>query len=77
MDKPAELVLIEDGTHTLVKPWDRRVASGGNVDWFRFWLLDEVDPTPEKEAQYARWRELRKRQCQNAEFPGNFCATFD
>jgi dipeptidyl aminopeptidase/acylaminoacyl peptidase len=77
MDKPAELVLIEDGTHTLVKPWDRRVASGGNVDWFRFWLLDEVDPTPEKEAQYARWRELRKRQCQNAEFPSNFCATFD
>jgi dipeptidyl aminopeptidase/acylaminoacyl peptidase len=77
MGKPAELVLIEDGTHTLVKPWDRMVASGGNVDWFRFWLLDEVDPAPEKEAQYARWRELRMLQCQNTEFPGEFCETSD
>jgi dipeptidyl aminopeptidase/acylaminoacyl peptidase len=75
--KPAELVLIEDGTHTLVKPWDRMVASGGNVDWFRFWLLGEEDPSAEKAAQYTRWRALRALQCQNAEFPGEFCGAAD
>ena len=73
MGKPAELVLIEDGTHTLVKPWDRMVASDGNVDWFRFWLLGEEDPSAEKAEQYARWRELRTLQCRNTEYPGGFC----
>jgi len=73
MERPAELVFIEDGTHTLVKPWDRMVSSGGNVDWFRFWLKGEEDPAPEKSEQYARWREFRKQQCQNPDFPGDYC----
>jgi hypothetical protein len=49
------------------------VASDGNVDWFRFWLLGEEDPSAEKAEQYARWRELRTLQCRNTEYPGGFC----
>lgn len=59
-DKPVELIEIPDGIHMLEKPWDRRVAMQGIVDWFRFWLKDEEDPAPGKHDQYERWRELRK-----------------
>lgn len=59
MQKPVELVMVEDGSHSLVKPWDRMVASGGNVDWFDFWLNGRKDPAADKAAQYARWEAMR------------------
>jgi dipeptidyl aminopeptidase/acylaminoacyl peptidase len=30
-----------------------------NLDWFRFWLKDEEDPSPTKAEQYQRWRKMR------------------
>ncbi len=60
--KPAELFFIPEGEHLLVKPWERLASSGGNADWFRFWLKGEQDADPAKVEQYARWRELRKLQ---------------
>jgi dipeptidyl aminopeptidase/acylaminoacyl peptidase len=51
MGKPVELVMVENGAHTLVKPWDRMVVSGGNVEWFDFWLNG---------AKYERWEHLRR-----------------
>jgi hypothetical protein len=48
------------------------VAQQNIVDWFTFWLKDEVDPDPAKAGQYARWRELRTLQQQNEK---NFAAT--
>ena len=60
--KPAEMVLIPDGVHVLVKPWERMTSQQGAVDWYRFWLKGEEDPDPAKGEQYARWRELRKLQ---------------
>ena len=30
------------------------------MDWFRFWLRGEEDPTASKQAQYRRWRQLRE-----------------
>jgi dipeptidyl aminopeptidase/acylaminoacyl peptidase len=62
--KPVELFVIPEGSHVLVKPWERLASSQGNVDWFRFWLKGEEDPDPTKAEQYARWRELRKLQQQ-------------
>jgi hypothetical protein len=59
MGKPAEMVLLQDGAHQLVRPWDRLVSQEGNEDWFRFWLKGEEDPNPAKAEQYARWRKLR------------------
>ena len=63
--KPVELVVFPDGTHQLVKPWERLTSQQGNVDWFTFWLKCEEDPDPTKTEQYARWRELKKLQQQN------------
>jgi dipeptidyl aminopeptidase/acylaminoacyl peptidase len=60
--KPVELIEIPDGTHLLEKPWERRTAMQGMVDWFRFWLKGEEDPDPAKSGQYSRWRELRQLQ---------------
>ena len=64
--KPVELFVIPDGTHILVKPWDRMASSQANADWFRFWLKGEEDSDSAKAPQYARWRELRKLQQQTA-----------
>jgi len=66
-NKPVDFVLIPDpdedgGNHFLVKPWERRIAQQGLVDWFCFWLKNEEDPDQQKEAQYARWRRLRRLQ---------------
>lgn len=60
--KPAELLYIPDGDHILVKPWQRLTSQESAVAWYRFWLQGYESPDPTKAEQYARWRELRKRQ---------------
>jgi len=62
LQKPVELVMFESAQHTLIKPAERVVLSGGNVDWFDFWLNGHEDSDPSKMEQYKRWRELRKMQ---------------
>jgi len=62
LGKPVELVYMQDGEHILQRPWERRIAQQGNVDWFCFWLKSEEDPDPAKAEQYARWRKLREQQ---------------
>lgn len=64
--KPAEMIVIPDGTHSLSRPSDRMVSLQGNVDWYRFWLLGEERREPVLtgetvellQAQYARWRQM-------------------
>ena len=63
--RPVEMVMMKDGEHDLIKPWERMVSQQGNVDWFSFWLKGEEGPDPSKGEQYARWRELRKLQEEN------------
>ncbi|HKV80551.1 MAG TPA: hypothetical protein VJP02_20540 [Candidatus Sulfotelmatobacter sp.] len=62
LSRPVDMVLIQDGTHVLQKPWDRIVSQQGNVDWFDFWLNGREDPDSSKREQYKRWRELRELQ---------------
>jgi len=62
LQKPVDFLLLPDAKHELIKPWERKTAQDGLVDWFRFWLKDEVDSDPTKLEQYARWGELRKLQ---------------
>jgi len=57
--KPVDLIYFPNGQHILQKPLERMASQQGNVDWFRFWLLNEEDPDPAKEEQYAKWRQLR------------------
>ncbi|GGG86437.1 hypothetical protein GCM10011585_32960 [Edaphobacter dinghuensis] len=58
LNSPVDFVLIPDGDHVLIKPWNRLASQGGNVDWFRFWLQGYADPNPEKTRQYHRWEGL-------------------
>jgi dipeptidyl aminopeptidase/acylaminoacyl peptidase len=64
--KPAEMIVIPGGAHSLSRPGERMISLQGNVDWYRFWLKDEersaVVLSGESEetlrAQYARWRQM-------------------
>lgn len=62
LDRPVDLIYIPDGTHLLVKPWERMTSQQGNVDWFCFWLKGEVDTAPEKREQYERWEKMVDQQ---------------
>ena len=74
--KPAELVYIPNGSHELVKPWERFTSQQNNtVDWYRFWLqgYERKEPVTlagetkdDLEKQYARWRKLREMCDPNA-----------
>jgi dipeptidyl aminopeptidase/acylaminoacyl peptidase len=65
LNKPVDFILLTDGNHILSSPVERMVSQGGTVDWFRFWLQDYEDPSPDKSAQYIRWRGLKKLQAEN------------
>jgi len=66
--KPAEMVVIPDGTHSLSTPGDRMASLQGNVDWYAFWLADRTRRTPLLAAettnslatQYAHWQQMAK-----------------
>ena len=62
LHKPVDLLMLNTDEHVLTNPAIRMASQGGSVDWFRFWLQDQEDPTPAKAAQYMRWRELRRMQ---------------
>jgi dipeptidyl aminopeptidase/acylaminoacyl peptidase len=62
LEKPVEMVMMQDADHILQKPWERMISQQGNVDWFVFWLKGEEDPDPAKTEEYTRWRELHKLQ---------------
>jgi dipeptidyl aminopeptidase/acylaminoacyl peptidase len=65
LGKPVEMVVMQDGSHELQKPWERVISLQANVDWFSFWLKGEEDPDPAKKEQYGRWRGLKKMQEEN------------
>ena len=68
-DKPVDLIQLPNAAHIIAKPLERLASEQGDVDWFDFWLNGDEDPDPTKAGQYARWRELRKLQEQNARQP--------
>ncbi|MBL8552254.1 MAG: Atxe2 family lasso peptide isopeptidase [Hyphomonadaceae bacterium] len=57
--RPVEMHVFPDAYHFKWRPAQRRAIYERNLDWLRFWLMDEEDPAPEKQAQYQRWRQLR------------------
>jgi dipeptidyl aminopeptidase/acylaminoacyl peptidase len=64
MGKPADFIYLPDAPHEIVKPWERRAAQEGLVDWFSFWLKGEEEADPGKAAQYRRWEHLRDEKGQ-------------
>jgi hypothetical protein len=63
---PAEFVVYPKDGHVFVQPEHRYRSMERNIDWFRFWLQDQEDPDSSKQAQYARWREMRGQLSQLA-----------
>jgi hypothetical protein len=59
LGKPVDLILLDTKQHIPLNPAVRMASQGGTVDWFRFWLKHEEDPSAEKAAQYQRWRAFR------------------
>jgi dipeptidyl aminopeptidase/acylaminoacyl peptidase len=53
-----ELHVFPLAPHIKVEPRQKLAVYERNLDWFRYWLKDEVDPDPAKSAQYKRWRLL-------------------
>lgn len=58
--KPVDLIEIPDATHLIEKPWARRIAMQGVIDWFCFLLKGEEDSAPGKRDQYTRWKKLKE-----------------
>lgn len=63
--KPVELFIYPDELHHIDQPKHRYQMYERNVDWFRFWLKNEEDPSPSKAGQFARWRGMRELRDHN------------
>lgn len=59
---PAELWVFPLAAHIKSDPRQKLAAYTRNLDWFRFWLTDTIDPSPAKAPQFARWVELRRQR---------------
>lgn len=62
--KPVETYVFPDEYHVPWQPAHRLAMYRRNLDWFRFWLQDFEDPSPEKADQYERWRAMRTTEVQ-------------
>ncbi|WP_160174167.1 Atxe2 family lasso peptide isopeptidase [Sphingopyxis sp. MWB1] len=56
--RKGELHIFPFAPHIKVSPRQKHAAYARNLDWFRYWLQDHVDPDPAKTAQYKRWAAL-------------------
>lgn len=71
--RPAEMVLIPGGFHSLGLPSERMISLQGNVDWYRFWLTGEKRREPllagetnaSLRAQYDAWDQMAKMKAAN------------
>ena len=54
-DKAIEPRVLPDETHYKWQPAHRRAIYERNLEWFGFWLNNERNCTPGKDAQYERW----------------------
>lgn len=57
--KAIEMYVFPKETHLLMQPIHQLVNDERQLDWFRYWLMNEKDSSPDKEAQYSRWDALR------------------
>jgi hypothetical protein len=56
--RPIELHVFEDETHVKWQPAHREAIYERNVEWFEFWLMNRVNCTAGRAAQYERWKAM-------------------
>ena len=71
--KPYDAYVFANELHSKWQPAHLHAIQQRNVDWFRFWLQDYEDASPEKQEQYQRWRVLREMQCKNPRSLRDYC----
>jgi len=59
---PVEMYAFPEEAHVKIQPRHRYAVYRRNLDWFRYWLQNYVDPDPARAEQYRRWDALRRRQ---------------
>jgi len=75
LNKPVDLIVLNNNEHVLTNPLARLMSQGGSVDWMRFWLQGYEDSAKDKVDQYQRWEKLCDLQReQNADRP-TFCVS--
>jgi dipeptidyl aminopeptidase/acylaminoacyl peptidase len=57
--KPYELIVLEEEGHFKWQPAHRLAIYNRYVEWFEFWLMHRMNCSPERSAQYARWKAMR------------------
>jgi hypothetical protein len=65
LHKSVELYVVPNaqlGVHNTQNPEQLLAVQSRTIDWFRYWLTDEIDPDPDKRAQYERWSQLRAQR---------------
>jgi dipeptidyl aminopeptidase/acylaminoacyl peptidase len=58
--KPVDMYVFPDEFHIKWQPAHRLAVYDRHVDWFSFWLQDQIDPDPAKAKQFEHWQMLRK-----------------
>ena len=59
-DRPYDAYIYRGEFHQKWQPAHLYFSAARNLDWFRFWLKDELDDDPRKLKQYQRWREMQR-----------------
>jgi len=60
LKKPVDLFVYPHELHIKNQPRHRSAIYDRNLDWFRFWLKGEEDPSSTKISQYKHWQTLRE-----------------
>lgn len=58
---PCDLWAFPDEDHIKTQPRHKLAVYQRNLDWFLYWLKGEVDPAPQKKAQYAYWESFARK----------------
>ena len=58
-NKPVDLIYLPNGQHILQKPLNRLVSQQGVVDWFRFWLTNQMCSATDVPLTDRRWLPMR------------------
>lgn len=58
---PVEMYAFPNEPHIKTQPRHKLAVYQRNLDWFRFWLLGEVDADPAKAEQYRRWQAFARQ----------------
>ena len=61
--KPVEMYVFPDEYHLKWQPQHRLAIYRRNVQWLKFWLMDEEEDDPVSPGQYTRWRTMRDERC--------------